>query len=116
MLKSLKPRILIDLDGVLNNYSGNYIEEIIPSVKIGAKEFLEELFSINKYELILFTTRKPDLVLEWLITNKLDKYFSDITNQKLPAKIYIDDRALKFEGDFSKTLGDIQNFKCYWQK
>ena len=38
-----KKLIQIDLDGVLNNYCGNYDAEKIVDVKIGAKEFLEEL-------------------------------------------------------------------------
>ncbi len=109
----LKKTILIDLDGVLNNYTGNYDETIIPSVKIGAKEFLEGL---NKnYELKLFTTREPFVAKKWLEDNNLDIYFSDVTNKKEPAWLYIDDRCIRFEGNYEKLYNDIMNFKVWYK-
>ena len=48
-----KKTIMIDLDGVLDNYE-KYTEDI-PSIKKGAKEFIVKLS--KDYELILFTTR-----------------------------------------------------------
>ena len=38
-----------------------------------------------------------------------------ITKRKLPAMVYIDDRALCFRGDWSETISDISNFKTYQQ-
>ena len=52
----MKKTIMIDLDGVLDNYE-KYTDEI-PSIRKGAKEFVEELS--NKYELVLFTTRNSN--------------------------------------------------------
>ena len=37
-----KKTILIDLDGVLNDYVGNYDKDFIPPIKFGAKEFLRD--------------------------------------------------------------------------
>ena len=104
---------MIDLDGVLDNYNGNYIEDTIPDIKSGAKEFIEKLS--KDYELILFTTRNSKLATIWLQDNKIDKYFKDVTSVKIPAYIYIDDRAIKFEGDYNKTLDEIMNFNVYWK-
>ena len=36
----MKKTILIDLDGVLNDYVGNYDKDFILPIKAGAKEFL----------------------------------------------------------------------------
>ena len=72
----MKKTIMIDLDGVLDNYE-NYTDKI-PSIKKGAKEFVKTLS--KDYELILFTTRSPKLSVEWLKDNKIDKYFKDVTN------------------------------------
>lgn len=108
-----KKRILIDLDGVLNNYNGNYQWDCIPALKKGAKEFLEELS--KDYELYLFTTRNLLITKKWLIKNNIDGYFCDITNVKLPSSIYIDDRAINFKGDYKTTLDNINNFKVYWK-
>lgn len=38
-----KPLILIDLDGVLNSYKGDYKENHIPKPQKGVWEFLEDL-------------------------------------------------------------------------
>lgn len=109
-----KKRILIDLDGVLNEYGKEKFDEnYIPEIKEGAKEFLEELS--KKYELYVFTTRSMLLTSKWLIKNDLDIYFKDITNTKIPAYLHIDDRAVCFNGDFDKTLKEVVNFNVHWK-
>lgn len=40
-------------------------------------------------------------------------YVVGVTKRKLPAHCYIDDRALRFEGNWQDTLTDIQFFKTY---
>ena len=112
--RAYKPVIAVDLDGVLNNYT-KYEENNIPEIKTGAEEFIKELHK-KGYKLVLFTNRKPFNASKWLIENKLDKYFSDVTNVKPIASIYIDDRALKFNGDYNQTLTEIENFNVYWKK
>ncbi len=105
--------ILIDLDGVLNTYKGKYDENKLPDIRLGAREFVEEL---NKdYDLILFTTRNSLGASRWLMENKIDKYFKNVTNVKIPAYLYLDDRAIGFNGDYKKTLEQIEDFKVYWK-
>lgn len=108
-----KKKILIDLDGVLNEYKGNYDENYIPEIKNGAKEFLEKLSQTA--ELYLFTTRNLLLSSKWLIENGIDTYFKDVTNTKLPSYLYIDDRCVCFNGKYSDTLSDVEKFKVYWK-
>ena len=90
--------ILIDLDGVLNCYCGEYDEEFIPEVREGAREFVERLYSLGRFNLVLFTTRNILKSAKWLVDNNLYSYFSNITNVKLPAFLCIDDRAITFGG------------------
>lgn len=106
-----KKVIMIDLDGVLDNYT-RYTDEI-PCIRNGAKKFIKELS--NNYELVLFTTRSPKQAVNWLQENKIDKYFKDVTNVKFPAYIYIDDRAIKFEGNYDKTIKEIESFRVHWK-
>lgn len=108
-----QPTISIDLDGVLDNYT-KYDANYIPEIKQGAREFIQELHK-NGYNIILFTNRKPLLASKWLIENNLDKYFSDVTNVKPIATMYIDDRTIKFNGNYEKTLNEIKNFQVYWK-
>jgi len=105
--------ILIDLDGVMNNYT-KYEENFIPDIKDGAKEFLEKLS--KKYELVLFTTRDKALAQEWLKKWDIDCYFKEVTNIKKPAHLYIDDRALTFNGNYEQTLCEIDKFEVYWKR
>ena len=109
-----KKTLMIDLDGVLNNYI-KYEENFIPEIREGAAEFLDNLCRLDKYELVLFTTRDKQLSQKWLKDNKINHYFKEITNIKKPASIYIDDRALKFDGDFNNTLNEIENFTVHWK-
>ena len=51
-----------------------------------------------------------------LIKNNINKYFSDVTNIKPLAYIYIDDRAIKFNGNFNETIDEIKKFEVYWKK
>ena len=112
-MKTFKKIILIDLDGVLNEYTGNFDKDVIPECKKGAEEFLEKLS--QNYEIKIFTTRNRLQASKWLIENKLDNFVTDVTNVKEPASIYIDDRALNFNGDFNKTLKEIETFNVYWK-
>ena len=109
-----KKKILIDLDGVLNVYGKDkYDENYIPEIKQGAVEFLEKLSDFA--ELYLFTSRNIMLSTKWLIKNKIDKYFKDVTNIKIPSYLYIDDRTICFKGNFEATLKEITEFKPYWK-
>jgi len=107
----MKKTIAIDLDGVLDNYTK--YTDYIPPIRKGAKEFIIKLS--KDYDLVLFTTRSPMLATKWLISNKIDKYFTDVTNNKIPAYIYIDDRAINFSGNYDETLREIGNFKVHWK-
>ncbi len=108
-----KKKILIDLDGVLNDYGkGSYDENYIPAIKNGAKEFIQELSKFA--ELYLFTSRNLMLSAKWLIDNNIDKYFKDVTNLKLPSYLYIDDRCICFRGKYEQTLSEVKRFNVYW--
>lgn len=109
-----KKKILIDLDGVLNQYGKEpFDENYIPEIKEGAIEFLQKLS--KEAELYLFTTRNLMLSAKWLIKNKIDCFFKDITNVKLPSYLYIDDRCVCFRGNYQETLNEIDKFKAYWK-
>ena len=106
--------LLIDFDGVLNTYTGNYDENVIPSPRKGVENFLKKLSECYKIE--IFTARNKKSVLKWLIENGLDKYIYDVTNVKNPyATVIVDDRALRFAGDSEKAFLEIVNFSPYWK-
>ena len=107
-----KKTVLIDLDGVLNIYNGNYKDDFIPDIRDGALEFLKILS--KDYLIKLFTARDNRLVKIWVKKNNLHDYISGITNIKEPAFIILDDRCIKFDGDYTKALEGIKNFKVWY--
>lgn len=109
----MKPTICLDFDGVLNNYNG-YNRDDLGELRPGAREFMEEL---NKeYNIVIFSVRPFPKIVKWLKLHDLDKLVWNVTNHKVPAGAYIDDRALRFNGDYAKTLNELKDFKPYWKE
>ena len=115
MSTQFKPTILIDLDGVLNMYKGHYDPDFIPEINVEAKNFLKKISVVNKYNLVLFTTRNLLLVAKWLIDNGIEEYFFDITNVKIPSVLQIDDRVICFNGNFDDLIKQIEDFKVWYK-
>ena len=109
-----RKKILIDLDGVLNEYGKEKFDEnYIPEIKKGAREFVKKLG--EQFDLYLFTSRNMLIASKWLIDNNLDKFFKDVTNVKIPAFLHIDDRTICFKGNYNDTFEKIQKFSVYWK-
>ncbi len=98
---------------MLNTYTGEFQKEFIPPIKRGAKKFLKKLS--KKFVIKIFTTRNKLLSAKWLIENDIDKYIEDITNIKDLAYLYIDERCLTFNGNFSDLINQIDDFKPYYK-
>ena len=108
-----KKTILLDLDGVLNIYSGKYNEKFIEPVSNGAFEFIKDL-SVN-YKIVIFTSRNLLQASKWVIENGLEEFIENVTNVKEPAYLTIDDRCIKFNGNFSDLKSDIENFEVWYK-
>ena len=113
MEKTFKKTILIDLDGVLNEYTGNFDKNYIPQIKEGAKNFIEKLS--ENFEIKLFTTRNKILATKWIIENNLDSYILDVTDKKDLCWLFIDDRFINFKGNYESLYEQIENFKPWYK-
>ena len=113
MTSKTKKTILLDLDGVLNNYTGNYDEKFIPQAKAGAFEFLKNLS--KKYKIKIFTSRNLLLVSEWLVENDLKQFVDEVTNVKVPSYLIIDDRCITFTGDYFDLSNKIEKFNVWYK-
>ena len=109
----MKKTILMDLDGVLNSYTGNYNENYIPPIRDGAFKFLENLS--KQYIIKLFTTRNSTIANEWIKDNRLENFITAVTNIKEPAYLYIDDRCINFDGNYDNLKNKIDNFKVWYR-
>ncbi len=110
----MKKIICIDLDGVLNVYTGNYNKHLIPPIRTGAFQFIKKLS--KDFRIVIFSVRDIKLIKDWLVENDLITYVYDISNEKTPyATVFLDDRAINFNGDYDAAYNMIINFKPYWQ-
>lgn len=113
MNHTYRKKLLIDLDGVLNEYSGNYDEKHIPPPKEGAKALLQKLS--KEFDVKVFTSRNLFAANKWLKDYELHKYILGVTNIKEPAYLTVDDRCIKFEGNYSHLIEQISNFKVWYK-
>lgn len=104
--------ICVDYNGVLDEYRG-YRKEVYPP-KPGAREFLQTLKNAG-YKIVILTSADKNDVASFLTANNMANFVDVITNEKVPAIIYVDDRAVRFDGDFSKVLQEILKFIPYWE-
>ena len=109
----IKKTILVDLDGVLNKYNGEYDSNYIPPILDGAFDFVKSLS--KTYRVVIFTSRNLLLASQWVIENRLDKYIENITNIKEPSFLIIDDRCINFKGNFEELKSQIDNFKIWYK-
>jgi len=132
--KKYRPTIAIDFDGVIHKYSEGWKDGSIYDEPIeGALKAIKEL--MKDYSVFIFSTRSPWQIVRWLNSGEHYPYCGamaydtangyearvipfwvkfwnkkdvlGVTRRKLPAMVYVDDRALKFEGDWLKTLNEV---------
>lgn len=112
-----RKNIVFDFDGVIHKYSRGWQDGSIYDKPVdGIKEVINELH--KDYDIYVVTTRARDIGQQM----QVEKYLNDngiefdcVTSIKVPAMVYIDDRAITFNPDNVSTLvKDIKNFQP-WQ-
>ena len=111
--------IAIDFDGVIHSYLSKFVsEEVIPDEPVESiADLLNKLK--DKYKIVVFSTRASTKRGKNAIINYMNEkglYFDEVTNIKPAAFLYVDDRAIQFNGDCDKLYNDIVSFKRPWNK
>lgn len=112
--------IAIDFDGVIHAYSNGWEDGTIydPSVP-GALDSIKTFMDAG-YSVFILSSREPEQIVEWMgarveysveIIPDDVKFWTKqgslgVTNRKLPAFVYIDDRAYPFT-NWTRTVRDI---------
>ena len=114
-----KKTIVFDFDGVIHSYTSGWKGyDVIPDKPVeGIKEVIDKLR--NQYEIVIVSSRcKTDEGVK-AIKDYLNKYnivVDRIMKEKPPAILYIDDRAICFDGNSDNLLNQINNFKTWQEK
>ncbi|MDR1219703.1 MAG: hypothetical protein LBK73_08860 [Treponema sp.] len=116
--------VAVDFDGVINSYiSGWKGPTETDAPVLSAAESLKTLYN-RGYKVIIFSTRANtqegiDTIREYLRKHTENNELADtieVTDQKPIADMYIDDRAIPFNGDWEETLKRIEEFKPWTER
>lgn len=113
-----KPTIVFDFDGVIHSYTSGWQGiDVVPDPPVeGIREVIEQLR--KKYRLVVVSSRCREksgkqATEKWLREQGIE--VDHVTFEKEPAVVYVDDRALTFDGDTGKLQERIHAFKP-WHK
>jgi hypothetical protein len=100
---SSKLTVCVDFDGVINSYTSGWKGAAnLPDPPVeGAIEWLNKLD--KRYSVAILTTRAQtqeacDAIADYLVEHGYTGSMPLITDRKIPALIYVDDRAVRFDG------------------
>lgn len=112
--------VAVDCDGVLHSYTTPWsAAKDIPDPPVaGAIDWLNGIH--RHFDVVIHTTRGDqeggnEAVMMWLRNNGFTGPDLLVTSRKIPALVYIDDRAYRFEGDNFPTAQQIHQAKP-WNK
>ncbi|SDF11553.1 hypothetical protein [Sporomusa acidovorans] len=109
--------VVLDFDGVIHSYTSGWKGvDVIPDPPVdGIQEAIKEIRKY--YKVVVVSTRCFQEGGLEAVRNWLDKYgitVDEVLAHKPPAIVYVDDRALTFDGDAPGLLRKIRRFKT-WQ-
>lgn len=116
----MKDVIAVDFDGVIHGYSDGWKDGTIYDAPVaGVQEALKLLQ--DKYKLVIFSTRNHDRTIKGeKQSNQVEEMRGYMEEHDIPfdeiyqgngkpiAKLYIDDNAYRFEGDWAKSFKEIE--------
>lgn len=116
--------ICIDIDGTLVHYDEWKGEEHFGGIIEGASSATHKLHEDGWYIIIYSTRANKELISRFLVDSKIEfDSINENPNQPENAKdgkpyadIYVDDRAICFNGDWEQTLMEIEKFKPWEMK
>ncbi len=109
--------IALDFDGVIHAYRNGW--EGITAIRDKPVEGVREAIKILRhrgYKILVYSTRCSTPQGRQAINEWCKKWFIKVDGlsvEKPSCVCYVDDRAIKFNGDWKKTINDIVTFKNY---
>lgn len=117
-----KKTVCFDFDGVIHFYKSgwdkiNGATSILDGPVPGIKEVIDDLR--QDYRVVIVSTRcfqkgGIDAIKEWLSKNNIE--VDEVAAEKPPAVVYVDDRAICFDGNTDGLAQQIRSFKNWLGK
>lgn len=115
----MKKTVVFDFDGVIHSYTSGWKgESVIPDPPVpGIREAISDIRRAG-YEVVIVSTRCATkegygAVRAWLIDNEIE--VDGVKTEKPPAVVYIDDRAICFDGNPDNLLNKISGFEPWYK-
>lgn len=115
----MKQTVILDFDGVIHSYTSGWKgADVIPDEPVfGIVQAINEIR--EEYRVVVVSTRcyqtgGIDAIKAWL-----DKYgieVDDVTSEKPPALVQIDDRAITFDGNPYGLINKIRRFQPWYKE
>lgn len=112
---TIKPQtVCLDFDGVIHSYQHGWqgeatiLDPPVHKVDLAIKELRKD------YRVVVYSARcRSDegvaAIEAWLVKHGIE--VDEVCRHKPPALVYVDDRAVRFSGDWQQTIADIHSFK-----
>ena len=116
----MKKTIVFDFDGVIHSYKSGWKGIcIIPDEPVpGIAEVIRQLRE-DDYKVVVVSTRCKHWEGQLAIVKYLERHdieVDDVCMEKPPAIVYIDDRAICFDGNVTGLIDKIKNFEPWTTK
>lgn len=115
----MKRTVVLDFDGVIHSYTSKWKGvAVIPDPPVaGIKEAIQDIR--KQYRVVVASTRcfqegGIEAVTAWLDRHAI--VVDDVVAHKPPATVYVDDRAINFDGNSAALLDKIKAFKTWQQE
>ena len=106
--------ICLDFDGVIHSHQHGWQgEAVIPDPPVHKVD--QAIAELRKdYRVVVFSARcrtdeGVEAIRAWLVKHNIE--VDEVCRDKPPAHVYVDDRAVRFSGDWQQTIADIHNFR-----
>lgn len=118
----MKKTVVFDFDGVIHSYTSGWKGTAVihdPPVA-GIRDALKEIHDAG-YEVVIVSTRcaseeGKEAIEKWLDEYGLSEFVDRVCKEKPPAIVYIDDRAICFDGHPENLLRQIDMFRPWYHK
>lgn len=116
-----KQTVVFDFDGVIHSYASGWQGATnIPDDPVnGIENALRDIHNAG-YEVVIVSTRcaypsGQSAIEDWLDKYGIAPYVDRVLKEKPPAIVYIDDRAICFDGKADGLLSKIQAFSPWYK-